>query len=234
MESAWTSGESGMTLERIPEPELMEDEAQGMAYAEADFSEPNARFLRLFAELFPGFSGQGRVLDLGCGPADILIHFATCHPRTRCLGIDGAEAMLAPGREVVAMEGIADRVQLCCHRLPLPAAMFGLFDVLLSNSLLHHLHDPHVLWRTVREVAAPGCRLLVMDLFRPSSMEAARHVVETYAGDEPEILKTDFYNSLLASFRVDEVRDQLRQAGLALECRQVSDRHLAVWGRVGA
>ena len=222
-----------MTLQRIPEPELMEDEAQGTAYAEADFSGPNSQFLRLFAEFFPGFAGRGRVLDLGCGPADILIHFATCHPQTRCLGIDGAEAMLAPGREVLALERLAPRVKLCCRRLPLAATEFGHFDVLFSNSLLHHLHDPHVLWQTVRDVAAPGCRLLVMDLFRPPSREAARRVVEDYAGDEPDILKTDFYNSLLAAFRVDEVRSQLRRAGLALDCRQVSDRHLAVWGRVG-
>ncbi len=222
-----------MVLARIPEPELMEDTAQGMAYAEADFSGPNTSFLRLFAELFPGFAGTGRVLDLGCGPADILIHFALCHPRTRCLGIDGAEAMLAPGREVVTLERLGGRVELCCHRLPLGAAEFGKFDVILSNSLLHHLHDPHVLWRTVTDLAAPGCLLLVMDLSRPPSTEAARRIVETYAGDEPEILKTDFYNSLLASFRVDEVRAQLRQAGLPLVCRQISDRHLAAWGRVG-
>ncbi len=222
-----------MDLERIPEPELMEDMAQGMAYAEADFSGPNHQFLRLFHKLFPDFDRRGRVLDLGCGPADILIHFAACHSRTRCVGIDGAEAMLAPGREVLAHERLDGRVQLLCRCLPVSGREFGRFDVILSNSLLHHLHDPQVLWRTVTEVAAPGCRLLVMDLFRPATREAARQVVETYAGGEPEVLRTDFYNSLLASFRVDEVRDQLRRAGLGLECRPVSDRHLAVWGRVG-
>ncbi len=221
-----------MMLARIPEPELMADAAQGLAYAEADFSGPNHQFLRLFAEKFPDFDGQGRVLDLGCGPADILIHFALCHPRTSCVGIDGAEAMLAPGREVLAHERLEQRLELCCRCLPFDGRAFGRFDVILSNSLLHHLHDPHVLWRTVADVAAPGCRLLVMDLFRPSSRRAARQIVQTYAGGEPDILQNDFYNSLLAAFRVDEVRSQLAHAGLSLHCRQVSDRHLAVWGRL--
>ena len=35
-------------MRRIPEPELMDDAEQAKAYAEADFSEPNQRFLELF------------------------------------------------------------------------------------------------------------------------------------------------------------------------------------------
>ena len=69
-----------------------------------------------------------------------------------------------------------------------------------------------------------------MDLFRPDSKESARHIVDTYAGNESKVLQADFYNSLLAAFRVDEVRSQLQQTGLKLCCEEVSDRHLAIWG----
>lgn len=217
-------------MDRIPEPELMEDEEQGLAYAQADFSGPNRLFLQLFAEKHPDFSGIGNVLDLGCGPADILIRFARTYTDCSCVGIDGAEAMLAPGCRAVAEHGLGDRIALHRHRLPC-ARSVGCFQVVLSNSLLHHLHRPEVLWQTIYDCTAPGGRILVMDLFRPPSKEAARHIVDTYAGDEPEILQTDFYNSLLAAFRVTEVRSQLQRAGLDLMCDEVSDRHLAVWGR---
>ncbi|MCI5134248.1 MAG: hypothetical protein D3920_04070 [Candidatus Electrothrix sp. AW2] len=70
------------------EPELMEEEEQGLVYAQADFSGPNTLFLDLFAENFPHFSGKGTVLDLGCGPADILIRFARKYPGCTCVGID--------------------------------------------------------------------------------------------------------------------------------------------------
>ena len=80
------------------------------------------------------------------------------------------------------------------------------------------------------DIREGNLKILIMDLFRPQSKEAARHIVDTYAGNEPKILQTDFYNSLLASFRVDEVREQLLQADLDLHCEEVSDRHLAVWG----
>ena len=216
-------------MDRIPEPELMEDAEQGLAYARADFSEPNRQFLRLFAEKHPDFSGTGQVLDLGCGPADILIRFARRYPDCSCVGIDGARAMLAPGCRAVAAQGLEDRIALQLQRLPCDRNV-GCYQVILSNSLLHHLHRPAVLWQTISDCTAPGGRILVMDLFRPPSQEAARCIVNTYAADEPEILQRDFYNSLLAAFRVDEVRGQLLRAGIDLRCEEVSDRHLAVWG----
>ena len=41
-------------MRRRPEPELMEDAAQALAYAQADFSEPNRLFLKLLRDLEPG------------------------------------------------------------------------------------------------------------------------------------------------------------------------------------
>ncbi len=216
-------------MERILEPELMEEEEQGQAYAEADFSGPNKQFLALFAEKFPDFSGTGRVVDLGCGPADILIRFARKYPDCSCVGIDGSDAMLAPGCRAVKEEQLTSRITLHCRCLPFTEPE-TCFQAILSNSLLHHLHHPEVLWQTIHSCAAPGSAILIMDLFRPASKEAARQIVTTYAGAEPKILQTDFYNSLLAAFEVDEVREQLRSAGLELHCAAVSDRHLAVWG----
>ena len=216
---------------RIPEPELMEDEDQARAYAEADFSAPNEQFISLFADKFPDFIPPARVLDLGCGPADILIRFVRRFPGVSCLGVDGSMAMLQPGIEAVRRAGLADTIELRCCCLPEPELQREeKFQVILSNSLLHHLPDPQVLWQTIRQTAAPGCRVLVMDLFRPESAAEARDIVETYSGGEPDILKQDFFNSLLAAWRPEEVRQQLSLAGLDFHCDSVSDRHLAVWG----
>ena len=216
-------------MNRIIEPELMEEEEQGFAYAQADFSGPNKQFIALFLAKFPDFTGSGRVLDLGCGPADILIRFARRYPDCACVGIDGAEAMLAPGRRVIEQEKLSRHITLRCQCLPF-ADNEGCFQAILSNSLLHHLHHPQVLWQTISDCTAPGGTILIMDLFRPESIESARHIVDTYAGNESKILQADFYNSLLAAFRVDEVRSQLQQTGLKLRCEEVSDRHLAIWG----
>ena len=39
-------------MERIPEPELMDGAEQALAYAQADFEEPNSRFVATFVERF--------------------------------------------------------------------------------------------------------------------------------------------------------------------------------------
>jgi SAM-dependent methyltransferase len=110
-------------MDRIIEPELMEEEEQGLAYGQADFSGPNKQFIALFAAKFPDFSRNGRVLDLGCGPADILIRFALRYPDCECVGIDGAEAMLAPGRRVIEKEKFRAASPCTANACPFQVAM---------------------------------------------------------------------------------------------------------------
>jgi hypothetical protein len=90
-----------------------------------------------------------------------------------------------------------------------------------------------VLWQTIRQYAKRGTIVFVPDLRRPSSRVRAREFVRKYSGGEPEVLRRDFYNSLVAAFTRAEVREQLKQAGLnTLKVEIVSDRHLLVFGRV--
>lgn len=221
-------------MKRVPEPELMDDDAQARAYAEAGFEEPHRQFVELFRAQWPVLSLQGRVLDLGCGPADITLRFARAWPGTVIDGIDGAEAMLGYGRERIRRHGLEGRIRLWRARLPDDPLPGHGYDAVISNSLLHHLRDPAVLWEAVKAAARPGAPVFVMDLMRPGSEAQARALVEEHAAGEPEVLRRDFYHSLLAAYRVGEVRDQLAAAGLAgLSVRAVSDRHLVVAGVVG-
>jgi trans-aconitate methyltransferase len=209
----------------------MDDEAQAEAYATTDFSEPHQAFVTHFTERFPDFSG-GEVMDLGCGPADITVRFALAYPDARITGMDGAAAMLACGRSLVRQRGLDDRVVL--RELLLPCAGFPdrRHDAVISNSLLHHLDDPAVQWQAAAACAAPGAPIFVMDLYRPETTSCARALVDQHAEGADELLRQDFYNSLLAAYREPEVRAQLDAAGLShLTVELVSDRHLIVWGR---
>lgn len=216
-------------MERVPEPELMDDVRQARAYANADFAEPHQAIVDRFAACFPRRSVR-RALDLGCGSGDVTLRFARAYPDAEVLGVDGAEAMLAHARTAVRAGGLADRVRFLCARLPAPSLPKG-FDAVISNSLLHHLADPAVLWETALHCAAPGAALFVADLARPASPEEARYFVERYATGEPEILKRDFYHSLCAAYRPVEIQAQLARASLGrLHVEQISDRHLVVFG----
>lgn len=217
-------------MERVPEPELMSDTEQARAYASADFAEPHDRFVRLLGERLPDLPEAGHAADLGCGPCDVAFRFARVHRAWTIDAVDGSPAMLAEARRAATGSGVGSRVRLFERLLP-AAAPASRYALLFSNSLLHHLPDPAVLWDTVRRWGSAETAVFVMDLLRPASRADAEALVQRHSGGEPALLRRDFFRSLLAAYRPDEVRAQLKGAGLAqLELEVVSDRHLVVWG----
>lgn len=219
-------------MKRIPEPELMDKLEQARAYARADFAEPHQAFIERFRRCFPGQRPR-RALDLGCGAADVTLRFARAFPESKITGVDGSAVMLLFAHEAVGQAGLDDRIELRQLRLPDASLPDRAFDTVISNSLLHHLHDPQTLWQAVTQYAAPGAAVFIMDLRRPESRERAGALVEEYAGTEQEILRRDFFNSLLAAFRPEEITQQLAQAGLPLRAEAVGDRHVIVHGNMG-
>ena len=222
-------------MQRIPEPELLDDPAQARAYAEADFAEPHQRFVTLFRERFPGLEELPlRALDLGCGPADVTLRMARAHPGWTIDGVDGARAMLEEGRR--RLQGTPEARRIRLHRGLLPGwePPQAAWPVVFSNSLLHHLADAAVLWRSVRRYAAPGARVFVMDLMRPRDRAQAESLVAIHAAGADPLLRRDFHHSLLAAYTPGEIEAQLRAAGLGgLSVEAVSDRHLVAFGIVG-
>jgi ubiquinone/menaquinone biosynthesis C-methylase UbiE len=217
-------------LSRQPEPEYMDLPEEAEAYAKADFSEVNQAFVdRLLEWADP--RPKARALDLGTGPADIPMRLLEKRPHWQVVATDASLAMLK-----LAIPGIRDRrlrsslglVLGDAKRLPLAS---GTFDVVFSNSILHHINEADTLWSEVRRLARPGALIFVRDLARPASAEAARRIVEQYAGQESTLLQEEFYRSLLAAYTPEEVRDQLGRAGLgSLQVQMVTDRHMDIAG----
>ena len=218
-------------MERILESEVMDDPVQARAYADADFDEENQGFVDLFLQYFSDME-QGHLLDLGCGPADIAVRLARALACCRITAVDASEPMIELGRQVVDRAGLADRITLRCERFQ-TLILTEHVDGMISNSLLHHLKNPLKFWYAVKRMVKPGGYLLVMDLIRPESHEAAQAIVDRYAGDESPILRRDFYNSLRAAFTEDEVAAQLAEMNLTDVLIDVpDDRHWVAVGRV--
>jgi SAM-dependent methyltransferase len=220
-------------MKRTPEPELMNGAEQAQAYAAADFSAGDQALIERLDQLFPGGLGE-RLVDLGCGPGNISFRLAQRHPGADVLGIDGAEAMLEPARALLAAQtSLQPRLRFERRCLPDPDLAGG-FSAVISNSLLHHLHDPAVLWQAVRQLAAPGACVYIKDLRRPPSPEQAVALQQRYLADAPWVLQHDYLASLHAAFTAVEVERQLQEAGLAdqLQVALLEDRYLEVWGRM--
>ncbi len=217
-------------MDRVLEPEIMDGAEEAEAYARADFSDSNAAFVRELLQHYP--SHLGRVVDLGCGPADVALRLARAVHGAHITAVDGSAAMLAIARRALDASGLGARVVLHEGRMPGLALPEHGFDAVLSKDMLHHLPDPQALWQEARRLAKPGAVIYVMDLLRPDSPAAAREIVERVSGGEHPLLKQDFYNSLCAAFTLDEVQAQLETARMPLRVEQVSERHMRIRGIV--
>src|SRR5262245_58675013 len=106
-------------MKRIPEPELMDSDAQARAYAAADFSEAHQSYVALFGRTFPDRPARATVLDLGCGAGDVVVRFARANPRYLFHAVDGSAAMLKYARlALLRRPKLARRIQLTQAFIP--------------------------------------------------------------------------------------------------------------------
>lgn len=216
-------------MQRIPEPEVMDTPERAEAYAHTDFSAVNAAFVEKLLALTDR-SREYHALDLGTGPGDIPVRVRQVRPDWPIAAVDASLPMLKLAR---AAAGAKSSPLFALADAKLLPFVDQSFDLLFSNSLLHHLPDPLPFWCEVRRLAKPGAVIFVRDLFRPSTPGDAQRLVNTYAAGEHPLLREDFYNSFLAAFTPGEIRDQLVACGLSrLDITEVTDRHVDIFGKV--
>ena len=223
-------------MQRRLEPELMNGDAQVQAYADADFSSGDQATIEAIQRLLFTSSPlppDPLVVDLGCGPGNITLRLAHLFPKARIIGIDGAESMLALARERAQQQDVD--ISFLCQTLQevLRGPLLGQADLIVSNSLLHHLHQPDLLWTVTQSLAAPGCRTLHRDLRRPSTDAEVEQLLRKHLPSAPAVLQHDFAASLAAAFEPQEVTAELHRLGLEqLKVSAEDDRYLVVSGLV--
>jgi ubiquinone/menaquinone biosynthesis C-methylase UbiE len=215
-------------MDRTLEPEIMADGEQSLAYANADFSTSNQRFVD---HLIANHSKALRnVIDIGCGPCDVMLRLADARPDVRIVAVDGSAEMIELASHAVRTAHHEARITVMQGFVPGLSVPEHSFDAILSKDLLHHLPNPAVLWSEAQRLGRPGATVCVMDLIRPSTQQDARDIVDKVAPDEAPILKEDFYNSLCAAFTIEETKAQLQHAGLSLRVSHIGDRHMLIEG----
>jgi len=169
---------------------------------------------------------HGYVLDIGTGPADIAILLAQRAPGLRILAIDLGEHMLATARRNVLDAELLDRIEIRradAKATGLPAASF---DMVISNSLVHHIPEPGALFAEVARVATPSAGLFIKDLHRPETELELQQLVETYASGCTEYQRRTFRDSLHAGLTLSEVAALCARLNFpGLEIHRPSDRH---------
>lgn len=144
-----------------------------------------------------------RVLDIGCGPADILAHLPDVH----YFGFDISEQYIQKARQRFA----GRRAQFACKPLrPEDLAELPRFDRIIAIGLLHHLDDDMALeaLRMVSSRLAAGGRLVALDpCFTADQHPLARWLVKC---DRGQNVRTQEGYETLALGAFDHARASIR------------------------
>ena len=212
-----------MSLKRILEPEVMDTPEEARDYNGMDHSEVN----RIFVDdlLATGFTGVD-ILDLGTGTAQIPVELCQRSEDCRVMAVDAAINMLEIAKFNIDVAGMLHRIQLQkvdAKNMDFPD---GMFDAVVSNSIIHHIPEPLDCLREAVRVTKPTGTLFFRDLLRPGSQQELDHLVQTYTGQENTHSQQMFRESLHAALTLDEIQDMVGQLGFDRQSVvQNTDRH---------
>lgn len=214
-------------LHRILEPEVMDDPVEAREYDAMDHAKPTEAIVRRLRSL----EAHGRMLDLGIGGGHITIGVAQAITDCTIVGVDLSPMMLEMSARRIAAANLADRIaaeRADVKALPHPD---GAFDVVFSNTILHHIPEPLAMLREAWRVLRPDGVLVIRDLFRPPTAARLAALVDEHAPlsintpDQRRLLA----ESLHAALTPDELRQLAAEAGMTgVEVVVETDRHMVL------
>ena len=210
-------------MKRVLEPELMNEYEQVKAYSKGDFSLSDGnmcmRLEKFISSIGYKVCEESLIVDIGCGPGNITERLCRCWPFTKVVGIDGSAEMLKVARkrkEKLKTDGFLNTPLYIQENLASfssgKASLEKSAEILVSNSLLHHIHDPSQFWAAISNLGKKGSITFHRDLRRPSSYEEAIFIKQKYQQKGLPLLNNDFLASLLASFSLEEVEIQYSES----------------------
>ena len=147
---------------------------------------------------------QGVVLDVGTGPGQIPVKIAKRESRLKIYGIDNSDSMLMTAAQNAFNEGVQSRVIFQGGDATSIPFDEHTFDMVLCNSVLHHLADPVGLFNEINRIVKPDGAILIRDLRRPLKGMLHLHVAwfgRFYHG----LLKELYTASVSASYTKNEL-----------------------------
>lgn len=174
-------------------------------------------------------ANYGHYLDVGTGPAQIPILLTQKCPKIQVTAIDLSKEMLKIARRHIEDANLTDRITLqLIDAKVLPYPDNG-FDGLISNSIVHHIHDAEKALREMGRVVKPDGVVLIRDLIRTETPEDAQAFVDRYAADDTPYQQKLYYDSFLAAFTIAEVKQMLSKIDMPnATVVQSTDRHWSI------
>ena len=231
-------------MERIPEPELMEEKEQVISYDEADFSEGEVNLINQINYYLLrkniSLGEKDLIVDLGCGPGNISEKLAVKWPNTEVVGIDGSKEMILRAeynKNISSNQKILKNLSYICSNIKDIKSNNFLFkkriSLIVSNSLIHHITNLEDFFNTIRSLSSNSTVNFHKDLKRPLDEKSALELKAQCSTKYNEILTNDYYASLRASYTFKELKNFTLENDLSsLDVFEEGENYLIVYGNV--
>jgi microcystin synthetase protein McyJ len=167
-------------------------------------------------DLVAGAAGVGpgdRVLDVGCGYGAGLVLYTRRYGLASVIGIDVTEVRLQHARQVIARNGLADRVRVRFGDATALEFEEGTFTRVLAVECAFHFHTRRDFFREAARVLAPGGTLALTDMIPRRGVDHREFLARVYpVGTGPEfnvpenVYDADVYEGYLRAAGFDDVR----------------------------
>ncbi len=229
-------------MERIPEPELMEEKEQVISYDEADFSEGEVNLINQINQYLLrkniSLGEKDLIVDLGCGPGNISEKLAIKWPNSEVVGIDGSKEMISRAQynKNTNKKKLKNLRYICSDIKDIKSNNLLLkkkISLLVSNSLIHHITNLEDFFNTIRSLSNNITVNFHKDLKRPLDEKSALELKAQCSIKYNEILTNDYYASLRASYTFKELKNFTLENNLSsLDVFEDGDKYLVVYGKV--
>jgi cyclopropane fatty-acyl-phospholipid synthase-like methyltransferase len=160
-----------------------------------------------------------RILDVGCGPGNMLPFLPECE----YLGVDASESYIASARQRYGYRG-----KFLCERVSHHTVQhLGTFDIVLAVGLVHHLDDAEAgdLFQLAYKALKSGGRMITLDgCYLPGQSATKRYFLSRDRGrfirtpSEYEKLARDWFTAVKLNIREDVLR--IPYTSLIMECNR--------------
>jgi ubiquinone/menaquinone biosynthesis C-methylase UbiE len=118
----------------------------------------------LAAEDILSHCSQGTLLDIGTGPARLLLKLHQQSPGMRLVGIDSSSAMVTKAKQNVAEAGLSEFIEIqlgSANNIPFPDQSF---DIVVSTVSMHHWKQPEACLNDIYRVLKDNSYAIIYDL----------------------------------------------------------------------
>ena len=186
-------------MKRVPEPEIMDDLAEVVAYDELVSDIQGEILDRCFAKSLANLQHSDthdryRLLDVCTGPARIPVFLTQLTDRYDICAMDISKNMIDVAVKNKQLNSASYHlVQADAHHLPFPD---GHFDVASCHASLHHFKDAVPVLKEINRVTKPKGSIMIRDLRRPVNMMVLRLYLMIFGAQYNQTQKKLYNDSL--------------------------------------